>query len=119
MILLVAAFFFIWQVPHFLALAWMYRDDYALGGYRMLPIVDESGRLTAMTIPLTGDGQAPVVPASLIAEMSNEGVSAALGEVLASLGDTAGAAEAFARARAEGESCRRDRMIDGTARRRG
>lgn len=38
---------FLWQIPHFLAIAWMYRDDYARGGLRMLPIVDPSGRLTA------------------------------------------------------------------------
>jgi len=38
---------FVWQIPHFLALAWMYRDDYARGGFRMLPAVDPSGRLTA------------------------------------------------------------------------
>ena len=27
---------FVWQIPHFLALAWLYRDDYARGGFRML-----------------------------------------------------------------------------------
>jgi protoheme IX farnesyltransferase len=37
---------FVWQMPHFLALAWMYRQDYARAGYRMLPLVDQSGRLT-------------------------------------------------------------------------
>lgn len=37
---------FTWQIPHFLALAWMYRDDYARGGFRMLPAVDPSGRFT-------------------------------------------------------------------------
>ncbi len=42
-----AAILFVWQMPHFLALAWMYRDDYAKGGYRMLPSVDPTGRLTA------------------------------------------------------------------------
>lgn len=40
----------VWQIPHFLAIAWMYRDDYAKGGYRMLPIVDPTGRATAATI---------------------------------------------------------------------
>lgn len=40
----------VWQIPHFLAIAWMYRDDYAAGGYRMMPIVDPSGRATATTI---------------------------------------------------------------------
>lgn len=34
---------FFWQLPHFLALAWMYKDDYRRGGYRMLSLVDESG----------------------------------------------------------------------------
>jgi protoheme IX farnesyltransferase len=38
---------FLWQVPHFLAIAWIYRDDYAQGGYRMLTVVDPDGRLTA------------------------------------------------------------------------
>jgi protoheme IX farnesyltransferase len=38
---------FMWQVPHFLALAWMYREDYARGGFRMLPAVDHPGALTA------------------------------------------------------------------------
>ena len=37
---------FVWQIPHFLALAWMYRDDYAHGGFRMLPVVDTTGRIT-------------------------------------------------------------------------
>jgi len=37
---------FLWQVPHFLALAWLYREDYARGGFRMLPAVDPGGQLT-------------------------------------------------------------------------
>jgi len=37
---------FVWQVPHFLALAWMYREDYERGGFRMLPAIDREGRLT-------------------------------------------------------------------------
>jgi heme o synthase len=37
---------FCWQIPHFLAIAWMYRDDYAHAGFAMLPAVDNSGRLT-------------------------------------------------------------------------
>jgi protoheme IX farnesyltransferase len=37
---------FLWQVPHFLAIAWIYRDDYAQGGLPMLPVLDASGRLT-------------------------------------------------------------------------
>ena len=38
---------FLWQVPHFLAIAWMYRDDYARAGLRMLPVIDPDGRMTA------------------------------------------------------------------------
>jgi len=37
---------FVWQIPHFLALAWLYREDYARGGFRMLPAVDAEGRVT-------------------------------------------------------------------------
>jgi protoheme IX farnesyltransferase len=37
---------FLWQIPHFLAIAWIYRDDYAEGGLPMLPVLDVSGRLT-------------------------------------------------------------------------
>jgi len=44
---------FLWQIPHFLAIAWMYRDDYARGGLRMLPIVDASGKWTAATMIVT------------------------------------------------------------------
>ena len=37
---------FFWQLPHFLALAWMYRDDYARGGFPMLPVLDDTGAST-------------------------------------------------------------------------
>jgi protoheme IX farnesyltransferase len=37
-----------WQMPHFLSLAWMYRKDYARGGYAMLPVVEPSGASTAL-----------------------------------------------------------------------
>ncbi len=37
---------FVWQIPHFLALAWLYREDYERGGFRMLPAVDDGGRMT-------------------------------------------------------------------------
>ena len=40
---------FFWQLPHFMAIAWMYRDDYVLGGFRMLPSIDPDGRRTAST----------------------------------------------------------------------
>lgn len=40
----------IWQLPHFWAIAWIYREDYAHGGYRVLPMIDPSGRKTATAI---------------------------------------------------------------------
>lgn len=35
---------FVWQFPHFQSIAWLYRDDYAAGGIKMLPVVDQAGR---------------------------------------------------------------------------
>ena len=43
---------FLWQIPHFLALAWMLRDDYARAGFRMLPLIDPQGHLTCLMIVL-------------------------------------------------------------------
>jgi protoheme IX farnesyltransferase len=40
------AILFLWQIPHFLAIAWIYRDDYARAGLPMLPVLDREGRLT-------------------------------------------------------------------------
>ncbi len=37
---------FLWQVPHFLAIAWIYREDYGRAGLQMLPVVDRAGRVT-------------------------------------------------------------------------
>ncbi len=41
------ALLFFWQLPHFMAIAWLYREDYAGAGYRMLSGVDPDGRRTA------------------------------------------------------------------------
>src|SRR5580658_2500133 len=41
---------FVWQFPHFFSIAWLYREDYAAGGIRMLPVVEEDGRSTARRI---------------------------------------------------------------------
>jgi protoheme IX farnesyltransferase len=40
------AILFFWQLPHFLAIAWMYREQYARAGYVMLPVVDPDGSRT-------------------------------------------------------------------------
>ena len=47
-----ALLLFVWQIPHFLALAWLYRKDYERGGFIMLPVIDPSGRLTGRVVVL-------------------------------------------------------------------
>lgn len=44
------AILFLWQFPHFLAIAWMYREDYARAGILMLPVVEPEGRITGQQI---------------------------------------------------------------------
>jgi protoheme IX farnesyltransferase len=46
------AILFLWQFPHFYAIAWMYRDDYARAGIQMLPVVEPDGESTARQILL-------------------------------------------------------------------
>jgi len=48
--LILFAILFVWQFPHFFSIAWLYREDYASGGIRMLPVVEEDGRSTAHRI---------------------------------------------------------------------
>lgn len=51
---------FFWQIPHFLALAWMLREDYERGGFRMLPVVDPSGESTGRHVALSALALLPV-----------------------------------------------------------
>jgi protoheme IX farnesyltransferase len=44
------AIVFFWQFPHFFSIAWLYREDYAAGAIRMLPVVEKDGRSTARQI---------------------------------------------------------------------
>lgn len=48
--LVLFAILFVWQFPHFFSIAWLYREDYAKGGIKMLPVVEEDGRSTARRI---------------------------------------------------------------------
>ncbi|MEO5928776.1 MAG: heme o synthase [Candidatus Kapaibacterium sp.] len=57
------AILFFWQMPHFLALAWMYRQDYARAGYKMLTVVDPEGGSTSRQILLY---TAALLPVSLL-----------------------------------------------------
>jgi protoheme IX farnesyltransferase len=51
---------FFWQIPHFLAIAWMYREDYARAGLKMLPVVDCEGAVTARQMLLYALALIPV-----------------------------------------------------------
>jgi protoheme IX farnesyltransferase len=51
---------FLWQLPHFLAIAWMYRTDYGRAGFRMLPVEDPGGASTARQVVLYGVALLPV-----------------------------------------------------------
>jgi protoheme IX farnesyltransferase len=50
----------LWQLPHFLAIAWIYRDEYARAGFKMLPVVDPLGRRTGRQAVLYTSGLLPV-----------------------------------------------------------
>lgn len=50
--MMVFAIMFVWQVPHFLAIAWLYREDFARAGFPILPVIDPSGSRTFVQIVL-------------------------------------------------------------------
>ncbi|MEZ5293143.1 MAG: heme o synthase [Vicinamibacterales bacterium] len=54
---------FFWQMPHFLAIAWLHRDDYAQAGMPLLPVVEPSGRSTGRQAVLYA---AATIPVSLL-----------------------------------------------------
>ena len=54
---------FLWQMPHFLAIAWMCRDDYRRAGLPMLPVIEADGRSTASQVVLYS---AVLIPVSLL-----------------------------------------------------
>jgi len=51
---------FLWQMPHFLAIAWMYRDDYARAGIPLLPVLEPDGRRTGYQAMLYASALWPV-----------------------------------------------------------
>jgi protoheme IX farnesyltransferase len=58
---------YLWQIPHFLALAWLYKADYSRAGYRMLPSYDERGIATSLLVLLYC---VALVPASILPTVS-------------------------------------------------
>ncbi|OGX37794.1 MAG: protoheme IX farnesyltransferase [Omnitrophica WOR_2 bacterium RIFCSPHIGHO2_02_FULL_68_15] len=86
---------FLWQLPHFLALAWLYREDYARAGFRMLPAIDPTGRAVGRQITLACLALVPVSLGPTVLQVTG-GVyfAAALALGLAFLGVGAAAAVA-------------------------
>lgn len=77
---ILAAVLFTWQIPHFLALAWMYREDYRRGGYRMLPVIARGGALTGPVAVLYA---LALLPVSLVLTLAGvSGSTYALGALL-------------------------------------
>lgn len=82
--LVLFAILFIWQFPHFFSIAWLYRDDYAQGGIRMLPVVEQDGRSTARRILIYS---LVLIPVSILPSlMGMAGRIYFLGAVLLGLG---------------------------------
>jgi protoheme IX farnesyltransferase len=57
------AIVFLWQIPHFMAIAWMYRDDYARAGFPMLPVLEPDGRRAGRQAVMY---TAALIPASVL-----------------------------------------------------
>jgi heme o synthase len=57
------AIVFLWQIPHFMAIAWLYRDDYGKAGFPMLPVIEPDGRKTGRQAALYA---AALLPISLV-----------------------------------------------------
>jgi len=78
------AILFLWQFPHFLAIAWMYREDYNRAGYQMLPLNDRNGSSMAWQVVLFSFA---LVPISLIPTwLGFEGIAYFLGALVLGLG---------------------------------
>jgi protoheme IX farnesyltransferase len=58
------AILFLWQLPHFLAIAWLYREDYARGGFPMLAVTDRDGASTGRQAVLYATALLPVTLAA-------------------------------------------------------
>jgi protoheme IX farnesyltransferase len=61
---------FLWQLPHFLAIAWMYREDYARAGFVMLPVIEPDGRSTARQAVIYSAALLPLAMAPTLVGMA-------------------------------------------------
>jgi protoheme IX farnesyltransferase len=78
------AILFVWQFPHFNAIAWLYRHDYAKAGIKMLPVVEPDGKSTVMQAIIYAVLMVPVAVVPYWLHMA--GMAYAVGAVLLSLG---------------------------------
>jgi len=61
------AIIFVWQIPHFLAIAWKYRDEYAAAGHKVLPVLHQGGARTSRAVLLWSVALIPVSLAPVMA----------------------------------------------------
>jgi protoheme IX farnesyltransferase len=78
------AIVFVWQIPHFMAIAWMYRADFGRAGFPLLPVVEPDGRSTAFQAVLFAMLLVPVSLAPFFLGMS--GAAYAVGAAAGGLG---------------------------------
>jgi protoheme IX farnesyltransferase len=64
---------FLWQLPHFLAIAWIYREDYARAGFPMLPVIEPDGRSTARQASVYAAALLPVSLAPTLVGLDGTG----------------------------------------------
>jgi protoheme IX farnesyltransferase len=82
------AIVFLWQIPHFMAIAWLYREDYGNAGFPMLPVIDPEGRRAGRQSVLYAAALLPVtlVPALVgVSGMIYAGIALVLSAVLLAL----------------------------------
>jgi protoheme IX farnesyltransferase len=97
------AIVFLWQIPHFMAIAWLYREDYGKAGFPMLPVIDPEGRRAGRQAIWYAAALVPVslLPAFVgIAGSIYLGVAVALGVALFALSARFAATRSEASARA-------------------
>ncbi len=63
---------FLWQLPHFLAIAWMYRDDYARAGFPMLAVIEPDGRSTGRQAVVYAAALVPLSLAPTLMRMTGD-----------------------------------------------
>src|SRR5688572_16796037 len=78
------AIVFVWQIPHFMAIAWLYRADFSRAGFPLLPVVEPTGKSTARQAVLFSIVLVPISLAPYFLQMS--GPAYAIGAAAGSIG---------------------------------